>query len=148
MADTKKLETPDGVPDLSAAEVKAAQKEGVKENVKQYTRARLAADTGTDGDIEETAKRDQMRVPADLNTTFIAPLLNLGLDEFKDRVAEKAKEPLDENTVKGLLALERNGKNRTDYVQALMKRLGVKTPYDVANGGPGYTNDVTSVSAL
>jgi len=144
----KKLETPEGIPDMSAAEVKAAQKEGVAENIKEHTKRQLAADTGTEGDIEESAKRDQLRVPADLNTTFIAPFLNLGLDAFEERVAEKNKEPLDENVIKGLLALERNGKNRTDYVKALMKRLGVKSPFEVANGGPGYTNDVSNVTVV
>lgn len=145
---TDKLETPKGMPDLSGKEVAAAQKEGIAEGIKENTRHRLAADTGTDGDIDATAKRDQMKVPGDLNTTFIEPFLALGLEAFEDRVAEKHADPLDENVIKGLLALERNGKNRTDYVQALMKRLGVKSPYEVANGGPGYTNDVSTITTV
>jgi hypothetical protein len=54
---------------------------------------------------------------------------------------------LPEEKVYGLLALERNGQNRTPYVQAAMKRLGLKAS-ELPGGGPGYTNDVHPLSEL
>jgi len=50
--------------------------------------------------------------------------------------------------VYGLLALERNGQNRTDYVKAAIKRLKLTKDDPLPGGGPGYTNDVHPVSDL
>lgn len=77
-----------------------------------------------------------------------APILDLGIDAFKERIAEGAENPVPEEKVAGLLELERSGKNRTDYVQALCDRLGVKSPYEVTTAGPGYTNDVTATTEV
>lgn len=60
------------------------------------------------------------------------------------------KDGIPEEKVAGLLILERNGQNRTEYVRLLKKRLGIK---DLAKelpqaGGPDYTNDVTKVTDL
>jgi len=145
---TEKIHTPDPLPDLTAKEADEARREGAKEYIKEGAKLTMGADTGTDGDKDKSAQAQSKRVPADLNTTFIADFLLLGVDAFEDRVAEKSKDPLDENIIKGLLALERNGQNRTPYVQALCKRLKVKSPYEVTDGGPGFTNDVTAVTAL
>lgn len=73
--------------------------------------------------------------------------LDLGADEFEAAVADDADHPIPDNKVYGLLALERNGKNRTPYVQAMMKRLDLK-PEELPGGGPGYTNDVTNITSL
>lgn len=140
---TKKNSNP---TDLSANEIAAAQKEGAKEFVKQGAAASMAADTGTDGEIDSDALAKRM--PPDLNTTPLAHYLDLGIDAFKDAVAADADPVLADDDVKGVLALERNGPNRTDYVRALCNRLGVKSPYEVYHGGPGFTNDVSSVTAL
>jgi len=77
-----------------------------------------------------------------------APLIDLGLDAFKDAIAEDADNAIPESKVAGLLELERSGKNRTEYVNALCKRLGVKSPLEVTGAGPSHTNDVTPVSVV
>lgn len=74
--------------------------------------------------------------------------LELSPDGLKDAVDKKDGIP--EEKVAGLLILERNGKNRTEYVKLLMKRLGIK---DIVKelpqaGGPGYTHDATNLSEL
>lgn len=145
---TDKVKTPDGLPDLSKAEVEKAKHDGAVEYIKDGVAGTMASDTGTTGDADAAAEAQAKRVRADLNTTPLEPLLNLGLDAFKDTVSEDADKPIDEDSIRGLLALERNGRNRTDYVRALMKRLDVKSPYEVTHGGPGYTNDVSNVTVV
>lgn len=73
--------------------------------------------------------------------------LDLDADEFEAAIAENADHPVPENKVYGLLALERNGQNRTPYVQAMMKRLDLSAD-ELPGGGPGYTNDVTNITKL
>lgn len=75
------------------------------------------------------------------------PNLRLGVEEFEARIAEDAPVPIPEEKVYGLLALERNGQNRTPYVQAMMKRLDLKAS-ELPGGGPGYTNDVRPLTLL
>lgn len=140
--------TPAGVPDLSAKEVAEAQKQGAKDYIADGTAAAMAADTGTSADMADVAEAQAKRMRPDLNTTFLAHYLDLGIDAFKDALDPKADPMIADDEVKGILALERNGPNRTPYVHALCKRLGVKSPYEVYHGGPGYTNDVSSVTAL
>lgn len=77
-----------------------------------------------------------------------APLLGLGVDGFIAAVAEDAPVPIPEEKVYGLLALERNGQNRTDYVKACIARLGLTEDDPLPGGGPGYTNDIHPVSDL
>ncbi len=74
--------------------------------------------------------------------------LDLGPDALKDAVDKKDGIP--EEKVAGLLILERNGKNRTEYVKLLKRRLGIKdiTKELPQAGGPGYTNDTTNLSDL
>jgi hypothetical protein len=93
--------------------------------------------------------------PADAPRTFpgyddimqYEPILRQGPDAFEAAIAEDAPTPIPEEKVYGLLALERNGQNRTPYVQAAMKRLGLKVS-ELPGGGPGYTNDVRPLSEL
>jgi hypothetical protein len=85
----------------------------------------------------------------DQNTTQLARFLSLGIEAFEETIDEKREPtPLSEDSVKGILALERNGPNRTAYVRALCKRLGVDSPYEVYHGGPGHTVDVSTVTQL
>jgi hypothetical protein len=77
-----------------------------------------------------------------------AHLLDLSLDELKRVTDPKASYGIGEEKIAGLLKLERAGKNRTGYVQYLCKRLDIKSPYEVTNAGPSYTNDETPVTAL
>jgi hypothetical protein len=74
--------------------------------------------------------------------------VNASLDTLKKAIDEKDGIP--ENKIAGLLILERNGQNRTEFVKAMVKRLGIK---DLKKelpqaGGPDYTNDQTALSAL
>jgi hypothetical protein len=133
--------------ELTAAEEAKAQKDGEKEAVKEVAKeaaiqeARL--DTGTEGEIDPTTSRF---LGSDEIMLF-EPILDLDPDAFEERISEKHEPQLAENKVYGLLALERNGKNRTPYVKAMMKRLNLKKE-ELPGGGPAYTNDVTPTSAL
>ena len=105
-------------------------------------------DTGTTAP-DEAVDDQKFRVRSDLQSTFLAPLLDLGLDELKDRLTDSKHAffiPFED--AKGLLHLERSGQNRTDHVRLLMKVIGVTDPYKVSNAGPPYTNDVTATTAL
>jgi hypothetical protein len=65
-------------------------------------------------------KQQLLRVAPDLPTTFLAPLLNLPLDTLVTRLTnDKVDGFIDLENAKGLLALERAGRNRTDWVKAL-----------------------------
>lgn len=137
-----------GLPSVSKSEIEKAKKEGVLEAAKEAAKdAYRYADGTLPGDPEQaprqfTGMHDIMQ---------FEPLLSLGIDAFTDKIAENPKPgepPVPEEKVAGLLELERSGKNRTEFVKAMMKRLKVKSPYEVTKAGPGYTNDTTPVSAL
>lgn len=145
---TDKTKMPAGVPDLTQSEIKEAKKEGAKDVIKEGVAAAMASDTGTTGDAEESAERAKYQVAADLQSTFIAPLLDLSLEELQRRLKSKADDAIDFETAKGLLHLERSAKNRTSYVKALCAAIGVKSPLEVTTAGPSYTNDDTSVTQL
>jgi hypothetical protein len=136
---------PDGLA-LSEAEQVAARKEGAKDDVKA-----AAADTHrflTDGNLPGDPPEHNYIGADDIMQW--EPLLSLGVDEFEKRAASTKEDAIPEEKAAGLLRLERNGQNRTPYVQALLKRLGLKSAdlYKVAPGGPDYTNDVTPVTKL
>lgn len=143
-----KRELPGGI-ELSQSEIEDAKKDGALEYVKEGGRGAMAADTGTTGDIEDAAERNNLRVAPDLNTTFLAPLLDLPIDTLVKRLTnDKVEGFIGFEEAKGLLALERSGKNRTGHIKAMMKRLGVKSPFEVTDAGPPYTNDSTNVTDL
>lgn len=149
MADKDKTATQEaaeaaGVGKISQKELDAARKEGALEAAKEEAKAsfRYAVDgnlAGEGGGQKYVGMHEIMQ---------FAGLLDLGIDTFKDRIADGSDNPVPEEKVAGLLELERSGKNRTDYVEALCKRLGVKSPYEVTTAGPGYTNDVTATTAV
>lgn len=130
-----------GLPNISEAEKKAAQKEGVKEATKEA--AKDSAEYLKDREVPVLGKqwlgKDEIMQ--------YAHIVDLGIEEFKKQIAD-TDEGIPENKVAGLLELERSGKNRTEYVKALIARLGVKSPYEVTSAGPDYTNDMTPVSKL
>lgn len=100
-------------------------------------------------DYEAAAERQAKQVPADFHSTFFAPLLDLSADELESRLTDpKADNPIASENARGLLALERSGRNRTNYVQMLCKVIGVKSPLEVTTAGPAYTNDTTAVTPL
>ena len=75
-----------------------------------------------------------------------AGVIDLDPEAFAHAVEKGGSLP--EEKVAGLLELERSGKNRTFYVQALMKRLGIDNPAEVTKAGPGYTEDIRPITKL
>lgn len=139
---TTKKDEATGLPKLSDAELAAAQKEGVKEAAKEQAKdsaAFLADNEPPAPPAKQWHGKDEIMQ--------YAHIVDLDIEAFEEAIAEKDG-GIPEEKVAGLLELERSGKNRTDYVQALCKRLGVKSPYEVTSAGPDYTNDVTPVTKL
>lgn len=130
---------------LTDAELVEARKEGAKEDAKE-----AAKDTHrflTDGSNPGAA--DDNRWHGSDEIMPFAPVLDLGLSDFEQRVAAKNTDDgaLPEEKLYGLLKLERNGQNRTPYVKALMKRLKLKAE-DLPPGSKSYTNDMTNITDL
>lgn len=75
-----------------------------------------------------------------INDTTLEALLDLGPDAFVSAISAAASPLLTSDKLTAVLALERNGPNRTPYVQALCDRLGVASPYESYSGGPAFTN--------
>lgn len=121
----------------------AVKSDAAEQVAKDALVAEIQQDTGTTSDAEPKVNRwlgsDEIMLEA--------PLLELGVEAFTDAVAEKGDGSLPEQKVYGLLALERNGQNRTPYVKAMMARLGLSKD-ELPGGGPDYTNDVTPTSKL
>jgi hypothetical protein len=133
---------PEGIA-LTPGEQAEARKEGAKQDVKD-----AAADTHrylTDGNLPGDPPANQYIGHDDIMQW--AFILDLGVEEFEKRVKSKGDDAIPEEKAYGLLALERNGQNRTPYVKALMARLGLKAD-ELPGGGPGYTNDVTPTTKL
>lgn len=131
-------------PELTEEETIAAEKEGVKEALKQSAQTNFVTQSATENNDEYAGDKwpDRHEI---MQYEYI---VKLGLDEFKDAVKEGATPNIPEGKVAGLLELERSGQNRTEYVEALCKRLGVKSPTEVTGAGPSFTNDVTSLTKL
>lgn len=141
---------PDGIK-LSDAELAAARKDGAKEDVKD-----AAKDTHralTDGNLPGDPPKHPFHGHEESQQW--AHNLDLGVEAFEDLIAvnpgkedrNKGEQSIPDEKVYGLLALERNGKNRTPYVKAMMKRLKLKAD-ELPGGGPSYTNDVTNITDL
>lgn len=126
---------------LSDKEVAAAQSDGAKQAVADNAAATYTAQTdgSLPGDVDGA-----MRWHGSDESQPWAFYLDGSLDAIKD--AYKAGS-IPDNKLYGLLALERNGQNRTDYVKYMMKTLGLKAE-ELPGGGPSYTNDTTNVTAL
>jgi hypothetical protein len=142
--DNLKDNAPEGIALTDAEKVKA-RKEGAIEDVKE-----AAKDTHrqlTDGQNPGEAPTQQWHGSDEIQA--YAHNLELGVESFEDAISEKDQEKgaIPDEKVYGLLALERNGQNRTPYVKAMMKRLKLKKE-DLPGGGPDYTNDVTAVTKL
>lgn len=128
---------------LTEAELAAARKEGAKEDAKDA--AKDSHRFLTDGqNLGEPPARQWIGHD---DIMQYAPALDLPPEEFEKRIAANSDQALPEEKVYGLLALERNGRNRTPYVKALMKRLKLKAD-ELPGGGPAYTNDMTSITDL
>lgn len=141
----KRVAAQTGAKAPSEAEIAKAKAEGAIEDIKDTAKDQHRA--LTDGNLANDTGARQWHGKDDIMQ--FEPLLSLGIDEFTARIAEDNTDaPVPEEKVAGLLELERSGQNRTDYVQAMCKRLEVDSPYEVTNAGPGYTNDVTPVTRL
>lgn len=130
---------------VSAGEIQKARKEGALQAERD-----AGADSykfATDGNLASPPEDEPRTFPGYDEIQMYAPLLALGVDEFEATIDPKAEPTVPDNKVYGLLALERNGQNRTPYVQACMKRLKLKVS-ELPGGGPGYTNDVRPLSEL
>jgi hypothetical protein len=134
-----------GLASLSVSEVEKARNEGVSEAIKEN--AKDAYNYATEGQLPGDPPKQNYTF-SDAHTNMIDGLLGLAGDELAKAIAPDADSPLSDDQVANLLKLERAGPNRTEQVQVLCKRLGVKSPYEVTNAGPGYTNDVTNVTKL
>lgn len=130
-------------PHLSPEEIEEATKDGLKEAVTE--KAKFA--NGVFDDLP--GEPPSMQYFGSDESQGYASLLDLGVDQFEKLVSTDAGKEgsIDDTKVHGLLALERNGQNRTPYVKAMMKRLDLKKE-DLPGGGPSYTNDVSSISEL
>lgn len=133
-----------GLAAPSLSQVEKARAEGVTEAIKEQ--AKEGYIYATDGQQPGEAPGGRQWTGYD-EIMLYEPNLRLGVDEFEAAIAEDADAPIPAEKVYGLLALERNGQNRTAYVRAMMKRLGLKAD-ELPGGGPGYTNDTTPISKL
>lgn len=144
---TKKTEAKEPIG-KQTADLVGEKKSEVKDEVatelaKEAVKQEAHLSTGTESEVDTTASK---YLGSDEIMQF-EHVLDLTPEGFEEAIAEDAEHPLPENKIYGLLALERNGKNRTPYVKAAMKRLGLKKE-DLPGGGPDYTNDVTLTSKL
>ncbi len=133
-----------GIASPSLSAVEKARAEGVTDAIKEQ--AKDAYTYATDGQLPG----DPSNVNQYIGHDDIGPWagnLSLAVEPFEEAIDPKHPVPIPDEKVYGLLALERNGQNRTPYVQAMMKRLGLKSD-QLPGGGPGYTNDVRPISKL
>lgn len=129
----------------STDEIVEAKKEGILDAVR-LNQTTQEMDT-LKGDDPEPSRFLQVNLDG---TNLLEPLTDLGLEGLKAAIDPKKDGALSEEVIAKLLILERNGKNRTDFVKLMMDRLKIK---DIRKelpqaGGPDYTNDVSAVSSL
>jgi hypothetical protein len=131
--------------DLVGEKKAQVKDEAAREVAKDAVKDEIALDTGTTApDPDPKANRFQ----GSDEIQMYAHLLDNGIEGLK-RVIDQ-KDGIPEEKVAGLLILERNGQNRTEFVKALIQRLGIKdikTELPQA-GGPDYTHDTTNLSDL
>lgn len=133
--------------DVSTGDLAAAAKEGARQAETEKAKDRY--NFATDGNLASPPDPDRKSYPGYDQSQHIAHLLALGPTEFEATINDKDNPTgLSETNVYGLLALERNGQNRTEYVKACIKRLGLTRDDPLPGGGPGYTNDIHPVSDL
>lgn len=127
----------------SKSEINEAKKEGVLDRIRESA-------TTKEIDAPAVVPEDGPRFYNTIGTNLIEHLTDLGLEALEGAIDAKKDGALSEEVIANLLILERNGKNRTDFVKLLMDRLRIK---DIRKelpqaGGPDYTNDVSAISKL
>lgn len=137
MAD--KIKTDETLPDVPASKVKEAQMEGIQNAISESAEARFKA---TDGNLpgEEVGPG----IVKTNDATHMDWLLDMAPDALAKTLAGKGDlSPIPtQGQIASLLEMERSGRNRTDVVKALCGVLGIKSPYEVTDAGPAYTNVV------
>lgn len=135
--------------DKTAAEMVGEKKAEVKEEVatslaKEAVEQEARMDTGTTSDADPVGNK---WLGSDESQMY-AHLLDGGIETLKKVIDPKGGIP--EQKIAGLLILERNGKNRTEFVKLMKDRLGIKDlKAELPQaGGPDYTNDTTNLTAL
>ena len=138
MAD--KIKTDETLPDVPASKVKEAQMEGIQDAIAEGAKARFQQ---TDGNLAtEEAASGIIKTNDAMHMDWI---LDLAPDEMTKTLTGKGDlAPIPtQGQIASLLEMERSGKNRTDTVDALCKVLGIKSPYEVTDAGPAWTNEVS-----
>lgn len=134
------IKTDATLPDLSKAEVVKAKKEGALEAVKESAKQQFKSTDGIavmddpEPGIVPTYNVFHLQDMVDLDTDVLTKALDGKQDGYP---------ALSDGQIAGLLEVERSGENRTEVVEVLCKRLGIKSPYEVTSAGPAYTNDVS-----
>lgn len=137
MAD--EIKTDITLPDVPAKVVAEAQMEGIKSAI-----AESAAQQFKSTDGVATTSEPEPGITPTYDVFHLQDRLELSPDALTDWMKGKGGEAVPSlSQVAGLVEVERSGKNRTDVVKALCKHLGIKSPYEVTDAGPGYTNDVS-----
>lgn len=137
-------DTPLEGTDLSDSEKMEARREGAVEAQKESAKQNVKFSTGTENN--ET-KPDPYLGSDEIMMWSHVP--ELGLEAFKKAIDPDSEHPVPDDKIAGIYKLERNGKNRTEYVKLLRERLGLKAGEDVPGaGGPDYTNDISNITKL
>lgn len=124
-------------------------------------------DAKKDGNIEAIKDSAKVVPDADILANDPEPFKYHGYDEIQmyafwlDRPVDDIKKAHEDGQIPdaklyGLLALERNGRNRTDYVKYIVDTLKLKDDLKddqpladaLPGGGPSYTHDTTNITDL
>lgn len=133
------IKTDATLPDVKAKDVTAAKLSGIKQAIAEDAAQQFKS---TDGIAQDEV---EPRVQPTGDVFHLADMLELQPDDLKDKLAGDGANgsiALSEGQIGSLLEVERSGKNRTDIVKVLCDRLGVKSPYEVTDAGPAWTNPV------
>lgn len=133
---TDSIQTDATLPNVPAKDVKEAQLDGVKEAIADGAKQRFLSTDGVEVNDAEPG------ITPTYNVFHLQHLVDLDPKDLRAKLDGKDGETLSEGQIAALLEVERSGKNRTDVVKVLCDRLGIKTPYEVTDAGPNYTNDV------
>jgi hypothetical protein len=136
------IQTDETLPDIKGKDADAARKEGVLEAIKDSAKQQFLS---TDGVAVTSDPEPGITVTND--ATHMDYLLDLDPQALKDTLTGKDKAadgPLPtQGQIASLLEMECSGKNRADVIEVLCDVLGIKSPREVTNAGPGYANVVS-----
>lgn len=134
---THKIKTDETLPDVPAKAVKEAQLDGIKAAIADDAGARFKATDGVG-----VTEGDAGRITPTYDVFQLSHLVDLAPDALADALKGETGPAITLGQAAGLLEVERSGKNRTDIVKVLCDYLGIKSPYEVTDAGPAYTNPV------